>query len=58
MGGGGRALDSPWEIMGLYVSLEIMLRTPLKKQLDPMGPMGPIASKEGSVQPFVKYVDD
>ena len=40
--------------MLLYFSLEILVRSPLEKQLDPLGP---IASREKSVWPSVKYVD-
>ena len=39
----------------LFVSLEILARTSLKEQLDPLGP---IASRGRSVRPYVKYVDD
>ena len=40
---------------GKRVSLEILVQTPLKKQLDALGP---IASQGRSVQVSVKYVDD
>ena len=43
--------DHKW----LKVSLEILVQTPLEKQLDPMGP---IASRGRFVRPSVKYVDD
>ena len=36
-------------------SLEILVRTPLKKQLDPLGP---IASRGRFVWPSVKYADE
>ena len=39
----------------LYVSLEILVQTPLEKQLDPFGP---IASRGRFALPSVKYVDD
>ena len=38
----------------LYVCLEIIVWTPLKKQLDPRGL---IASRGSSIWPSVKYVD-
>ena len=38
-----------------YVSLETLAPTPLKKKLDPKGP---IASQESFIWPSVKYVDD
>ena len=42
----------PLEIHNLlFVSLEILVRTPLEKR-------GPIASRERSVRPSMKYVDD
>ena len=39
----------------MYVSLEILVQTPLEKQLDPLGP---IASRGRSVWHAVKYLDD
>ena len=39
----------------LYVPLKILVRTPLEKQSDPSGP---IAYRERSVRPSVKYVGD
>ena len=36
-------------------SLEILVRTPLEKQLDPLGP---IASRGRFVRPSVKNIDD
>ena len=38
-----------------FFSLEILVRTSLEKQLDPLGP---IASRGRSERPSVKYVDD
>ena len=38
-GGGAGGLDAPWKITSDYykVSFEILVPTPLKKQLDPSG---------------------
>ena len=46
---------SPGKIKVAIFSLEILIRTPLEKQLDPSGP---IVSRGRYVQPSVKYVDD
>ena len=58
MGGSRRGTGGPdllkmkyW----LYVSLEILVRTPLEKQLDPLGP---ITSRWRFVRPSVKYTGD
>ena len=52
---GDRVSRSPLENHNwLQVSLEILVRTPLEKQLDHLGP---IASRGRSVRPSVKYVD-
>ena len=55
-GGGGGGLRTPLENHTLlYVSLQILVRTPIEKQLDPSGP---IASRVRSIRPSVKYVDN
>ena len=48
-GGGGRGLGHPLEN---YVAIEILVRNPLEKQLDPL-----VLEGGSLVQPSVKYVD-
>ena len=56
-GGGerGSGLLLPGMSQVAKVSLEILVRTPLEMQLDPLGPT---ASRGRIVRPSVKYVDD
>ena len=42
-------------LVHVYVSLEILVRTPLERQLEPLGP---IASRGRFVRPSVNYADD
>ena len=56
--GTGGVGPPPWKITSCYMSLLGNTCTdPLEKKLDPSS-LGPIASKERSIQPSVKYVDD
>ena len=48
-GGGDRGSETPWKIMLLYFSLDVLVQTYLEKQLDPLvqlllevGPYGPL----------------
>ena len=54
--GGTCGLDLPFGKSPVAIGfLEVLVQTPLEKQLDPSGP---IASRGRSARPSAKYVDD
>ena len=58
MRGGGQRVLTPLENHKLlFVSLEILVRVPLEKKVNPIEAIGPIASKRRTLLPSVKYVD-